>query len=510
MESNLKTKNFCTKECLLKSEKDIPIETEFILPDYCQPIKKILSVKTEPAISSKNISGNFLNLDGVAGLKVIYLDDRDVLASFESAFVFSKNIECDFDLQGTQIIADASSDKINLRVLSERKIELNGAVSVKLCINKISTKKCLCPMSDDRYETLCTTLQTNDNIMFAEKNLIVDEELALSDSHAQIGKILNYSGKILADECKIMNGKVMLKGNLLIKVTYLSADNFSACHYEQKLPYSQVCDIDGIDESFKCETEEKLVFLEVKCRNDGYDENRTMSVNAKVHISIEAFCETEDSVVLDIYSTSENIEAQTDIIRIRKHAEKVKDTFVARKSLEFSGGAVSSVLDIFSEVQTRGVKFINNYISVFGIVYIKMIVCDASGTPEFCERTIDFEYKYKTASDCKNSEYDADIQISNLSYVISSDSCVEICCEMSVCLEIIDVSEYNVVTSISPIGEINRKCNECSVLLCYLEEETDLWSVAKKYRSCITEIAAINSIDSGRKTVSGAVIIPVK
>ena len=510
MESNFKTQNICTKECLLKCEKDIHIETEFVLPDYCPPIKKVLSVKTEPAISSKNISGSVLNLDGVSGLKVIYLDDRDTLCSYENAFIFSKNIECDFDLQGVQISADATSDRLNLRVLSERKLELKGPIVVKICINRANVHTCLCPMSSDGYETLCTTLPSKDRIMFTEKSLILDEEVSLSESHAQIGKILNYSGKILADECKVMNGKVMLKGNLLVCVTYLSAENFTACHYEQKLPYSQVCDVDGIDENFNCKTEEKLVFLEVKCRNSGYDETRTMTVNAKMNICVEVYCESDSTVVLDIYSTNKSIEPLTEAVRIRSPKEQVNDTFIAKKTLEFSGGAVSSVLDIRSDVQTTGIKQIDNCISVFGIAYIKMIVCDANGTPEFSERAIDFEYKYKTAEDAENKEYDALIHITNMSYVISSDSCIEISCEMAVCLEIFEVTEYNVVTSVTDNGEAPKSTNECSIIVCYLENDTDIWSIAKKYKSSVADIAALNSVDSGKNTVSGAVIVPVK
>ncbi len=510
MESNLKTQNICTKECLLKCEKEIHVETEFVLPDYCPPIKKILSVRIEPAISSKNVSGNVLNLDGVSGLKVIYLDDRDILASFESAFIFSKNIECDFDLKDTQISADASAERLNLRVLSERKLEVKGPIMVKICINRTNIQKCLCPISEDGFETLCTTLPTNDSIMFAEKNLIIDDEISLSESHAEIGKILNYTGKILPDECKIMNGKVMLKGSLLVYVTYLSSDNFVACHYEQKLPYSQVCDIDGIDENFSCKTEEKLVFLEVKCRNGGYDESRTMTVNAKLHINVEAYRESECNVVLDVYSTTKNIEAQTQSIHIKKSVDKVNDVFVAKKNLEFSGGSVSNVVDIRSDVQTTGVKKIDNCISVFGIVYIKMIVCDANGTPEFCERAIDFEYKYKTAIDANKTEYEAEIQITNLSYVISSDSCIEISCEMSVCLEIFEIKEISVVTSVSTDTDTQTRSSECSVVVCYLENETDLWSIAKKYKSSVSEIAVMNSIDAGKNTARGAIIVPVK
>ena len=510
MESVLKTQNICTKDCLLKCEKEIQIENEFVLPDYCPPIKKVLTYKIEPAISSKNTSGNILNLDGVSGFKLIYIDDRDTLNSFEGAFVFSKNIECDFELDNTKISIESIYEKISYRVLSERKIELKGPIYLKIYIYNVKKQRCICSECSEDFEMLTSSMTLKDSVLFAEKNLIIEEEISLSDSHSKIGKIINYSGKILADECKVMNGKVMLKGFLLVSVTYLSAENFTAHHFEQKIPYSQVCDVDGINDVYKCKTDEKLVFLEVKCRNAGYEESHTMLINAKICVNVEAYNDITTDVVLDIYSTEHSVEVVSEPVRTEQLIDTINDSFTAKKVLEFSGGSIGSVIDIRSDVQMNGIKLIDNCISVYGIAYIKMIICDVNGNPEFCERAIDFEYKCKVDYNNENNEYNATLELSNISYVITSDCCIEIRCDIDICLEIYEIREANIITEVSVREEDLEPKNDCSVIISYVNEETDLWSIAKKYRSSVSEISALNGIEKNVKTVSGPIVIPVK
>lgn len=510
MECKVNSEKLCFKECIFKCENEVPADAEFILPDYCSPIKKVLTYRIEPAVTAKNISGNSMNIEGVAAFKMIYLDDQDCMCSFDGAFVFSKTVETQSELSNVQVCATVSADRMNCRVISERRVTVKGSLILKVCVNQVKVLSMITGCEDGELAIRSCRIPAKKKILFAEKNIIIEDELSLSDSHAQIGRILNYCGVVQQDECRVMNNKVMLRGSLLIKVTYLSSENFSPCHFEQRIPYSQVCDVDGLDEACSCSTEPVLTYLEVKCRNSGYDESRTLLVNAKLCVNVEAACCSESEVALDVYSLSGEATPSFETVRCERLADRISDSFTARKTLEFTEGAIGSVTDIWCDVTTSTAKRSESTVSVFGIVYIRMIVCNTEGVPEYCERAIDFEYKCNLSTDCQQISCDPKISISNLSYIIKSDSCIDVLCEMNVGMDVTEICELKAVTAVDVSDIIDACGNDCAIVVCYVDTETDIWSVAKKYRSRVEEIKAVNGIDSLENTVKGAVIIPVK
>ena len=170
MENKINIDSLYVKECLLNEDGEIPIEWEFILPDYCQPVKKVLSYIIEPNITSKNITGNTLKFDGISSFKLIYLDEDDCISSYISTFTFSKNYECNFDFDDNKLVElSAVADSFNCRITSARRMELKGIIKVNLIV--YSSRKISYVTDDncDYLETLCCKSKVNSNIIFKEK-----------------------------------------------------------------------------------------------------------------------------------------------------------------------------------------------------------------------------------------------------------------------------------------------------------------------------------------------------
>ena len=83
MESKkLKTKVF-TKEVVFTDSAEVAVDTDFIMPDYCPEISKILKCRSVARISSKSVSGRNITVDGVLTVTVIYSDSDCRLCSFD-------------------------------------------------------------------------------------------------------------------------------------------------------------------------------------------------------------------------------------------------------------------------------------------------------------------------------------------------------------------------------------------------------------------------------------------
>ena len=508
MESNIKTVELCTEKCIFEKEVEVFLESEFALPEYYSPIKRTLHCRFEPAVSSKNLTGSTINIDGVASIKLIYCDDMNEPCCFESGLVFNKNLDTGFDIEKCSIKADVVDCKTNYSVKSDRKFEIKASVTLKICVSQLTKSKCLSGVADKSFEQKCYSVPVKEDVKFAEKNIIIDDELELSESHAKIGRILNYDGIILPDECKLMNGKVMIKGNLVLNITYLSADGCIPCRLQHKTPYSQVCDVDGINDEFTCNCSEKLVYVEVKCRNSGNDQSRSISINAKLCVELEAYLQKENTLISDIYSLHNKIEISSNTMNIKCLKDRLSEVFTVKKTLEFSEGSIGSVTDIWSKVKITGVSKKENYVLIFGIAYIKMIICDVNGNAEFIERAIDFEYKYNATYTLNSCVAEAKAFFSNMSYIVVSENAIEVTCNLSMNINIFEIREVNVVSDMTVLEGNTEDCIDCSMYVCYLEAETDLWELAKSHRSSLKRIREINGLDEAQNTISGSILIP--
>ena len=76
MEYSLKKENSAVCETVLDAVSEQPLDLDFSLPDYCPDIERILKCRMCPSITSKSITGDRLDVDGVAVIRLYYLDSK--------------------------------------------------------------------------------------------------------------------------------------------------------------------------------------------------------------------------------------------------------------------------------------------------------------------------------------------------------------------------------------------------------------------------------------------------
>lgn len=510
METNIIKHPIFLEETVFNETTEQSIDTDLTLPDYCKPIKKILKCKAVPRLTSKGLNGQNLIVDVTVNINILYVDDCNCIQSYEHTVPLSKSFDLNSNYENCNICCKIKTEIINCRALTENKLSIHGTASINASINIKKQFEILSDIDNSSIEMLKDSLPITIPMGEGEKNLIVEEEISIGNGQASVDNLLRYDVVPIVEDIKIISNKIITKGNLKVYVLYSSHDGTRPHNFSVVLPFSQIVDIEGVNEDCKCDCTAQVVFCELKPRH-GEDECRSFLLTAKLLITANAHCTSEIPILLDVYSTNCEIETQNTDLTFSSIGEVFNDSFIAKKILEFSDGSIGSVVDVWCDCETSGYKIEGNSVSVSGCVVVNILAYDVDGLPIYFERPIDFEYKYVTTENFNSIMCRVNTEISNSTFTIIGANQLEVTVELKIfgCLH--NSLKQTVISDIDIRTEKKKiSCYDSGLLIYFAKSGENLWDIAKKYNSCKKEIMQLNNCLEENLIENKSLIIPIK
>ena len=132
MQAKRKTQPYDYFDPVFDGSCEVPIDTEYNLPDYCPDIQKVLKCRVVPEISSYGISEDTLRCEGVCDIRVLYLDPRgEGLKCCDFTKEFSATIKVKSAQEKAVAWVRAAVEHVNCRAVNARRIDLHLAMSLK-------------------------------------------------------------------------------------------------------------------------------------------------------------------------------------------------------------------------------------------------------------------------------------------------------------------------------------------------------------------------------------------
>ena len=313
-------------------------------------------------------------------LFVIYLTKDNCLKSATQVVPFSKTFEADKNLSNGEVFAEISSERFNSSI-HDHTITLNGLIGINVLVSEALEQEIICDIDSKSIEQQISLTGLTVPIGKGDKNLIVDDEISVGNGQPSVGEIIRYSAGAVVDEVKIISGKVMVKGTVKVYVLYLPEEGTRPQNFEDSFPFSQLIDVEDISEECKCHCKATVLFCDVSARPNINDEVRSFSVSIKLNVSVKAYCNTEIPVILDAYSTSGECKIHRNEFAFKKIKETINERFVAKKTLEFTDGAIGSVIDMWCEIKKSTERFENELLKISGTANVNILAYDCDGIP---------------------------------------------------------------------------------------------------------------------------------
>lgn len=501
--------NIYVNETYFCDSTEQAIDVDFTLPDYCPDISKIFKCHAVPRIASKSINGMTVTIDGTVSITILYADKENRFCSYEYQYPFSKNIELTKDATGGNVYSRIRCDYINCRAVTGRKVDIHGAAGIFLKVFKRKCNEIISDIDDNTIELRRVSTPATIPMGYAEKYLIIEEDIRLGDGQPAIESILKTNSTVSVKETKIINDKAVVKGEFTIGVLYTSEDRGMPQVAKAILPFSQIVDIEGVTEACECECKAETAFLDIKPKAISGGEIKCLAINAKIMLTCEAFCGNDVPIIADAFSRKFEADIKRQQVTFDKITCGINETYNCKKSVELDF-SVNSVIDLWCSMQNNHTKFEDGNMLLNGTLIAGMIVSDENNTLLYIEKPIEFQYKRAFEPKLGVPHCDPEIEVLSSGFTITSSNNIEIRVELGINASIYEKNDISLISdmSLDETKFIKRKADGAMVIY-YPSMGDSLWDVANKFGASLNEIMNINNLDKETLNEGRMLLIPI-
>lgn len=491
------------------------VELDYILPDYYPDIFRLVRYEVCPVVTEWSLSGDKLSYGLRCDIRILYCGEGDsVLRSVTQTQSFQKIIELDRDCDAPEVRLIPKTDHINCRAVNKRRLDLRGAVSVKASVCCETRQEVISDVSGMNIQLRRVPVRYASKRLSADKLLRITEETELPPAQPAVMSII--SCRCSAGDCekKMISGKLLAKGEITVDLLYSCEQDGSGTVEPLRftLPYSQIIDIDGLDDTYECSVTPEIVTCDVSPAAGKNGDNRMIRCEAELRLLCRAVKTASVMVGTDAYSTVYPCEVSFSEIRARQLPTVYDEGFRHTAKLaegESVPGTVYSMWCSPKNINTRTGDDGRSVI-VSGMLTYSMAARDSSGMISMPDKDETFEETISIGDDISGSEVSAEIAARDVSYNISPEGVLTAKADISAKISVTGSSAIRAVSSIEADGSVRKtRDGDYAIKLYFGVPDEDVWDIAKRYSTSVKAIMEENELDGDKLRTSGMLIIPI-
>lgn len=505
----------CVDEIVFDGQTEQGVELDYVLPDYCPDIFKILSCTLTPRIVSYSVSGDCrLNIDGIVYIKVLYLaENSDNVQCIDQRYTYSKIVDMSRKNSPTVdpiVSLQMKSDYCSCRAVSPRRIDVRGAVSCR--IKAAAPMEYALPEMPDGLQVRWAEIDCCGKTLFAQKQLTVREEIDTGASG--IAFIMQCSAIPRITDLRVIADKAVLKGTVSINALYGTPDNENpensgAANTEKMtadIPISAILDIDGITSAHQTFPEISVMNCELIPKPD----SGILSCELLVECRVRAQLDDTLSIATDVYSTEYETDFTSNLLKISAEPRTLSQNITVHTDMNVDKGEIRSIWDAASELKNAVCRpDESGGLKLSGQLCTTAYGVNTDGVPFFCEKQEPIEQMIAADNVTADTLVDFTANVIDTGFSIKPDGNLELTSTIDLEASLHNIMPVEAIDSVTiHEDQPKHKSDEFALRICYSNSKADCWSIAKRYNTTVKALMEENDIENCDEPLSGMIVIP--
>ena len=337
MDLKINREMLIVSESIFDGIQEQSVELDYILPDYFPDIFKLVKCCIVPSVLSYSINGDTVSYELQADIKILYCSEQsNTLQCICQKMTFNKSIQLSETAEKPSVTLVPKTDHINCRVVNQRRIDMRGAVSIKIKITGERTQEVICDIFGMNAQMKKLPVEFAAKKISAFKSISASEDFELNSSNQPVISIIRTYSVINVTDKKIVANKLVLKGEASVCVLYSCENGLESMKFP--VPFSQIVDMDGLDESFTCSVKAETASCDVTASADSNGDARILKCELRINVSCSAVKNLPAELVTDVYSTSFPCEFASSRLKIEQAPVEINELIQEKLTIESENG----------------------------------------------------------------------------------------------------------------------------------------------------------------------------
>lgn len=492
-------------ETTYDNNQEQSIELDYVLPDYYPDIFKLIKCLAKPEIVSRTMAGNKATYELTCCVRILYCSEgSEAVQCVTQKLTYSKTVDLGQVGECPILTLTPKLDYINCRAVNQRRIDLRGAISTRVRLVCRTRQQVVSDASGMGIQLRKMPVECVFNKLSAFKRIVVSEEVDLGYAKSPVSNILWCSGLVTTVDQKIIANKIVAKGEAKVSILYTcqtdGKDTMESMQF--MLPFSQVMDLDGIDDSWLCLMNVEAAGCEAVCRSNPDGENKLLDCDLALQIQCTAMKSMAVEVVTDAYSTQYPVVGLAAVsVRTEKLPRSLSGSCKVEMIVSPQENQLEAVYDLWGEVRnvSAQVNSAEQKITVMGNLLCQVMAKTTEGVPVLLESAETFEYNLPAGEEGvkEGAVLEPDAAVLSLSFTMPSAGKVEVTAEIRIRGELYDTTGCQVLTDMLPDESTPRPQDDGYALRLYFADEGEnVWDIAKRYGTSVDAVTSENELTS--------------
>lgn len=496
------------------TESQAVFESDIIVPDVKPDIREVLLVDGDVCVDSVENFRDKLNVNFTIQYKVLYRNKAGapLVTPIHYNAKFTSTVNADALDADSNVTVRCDIEHIDYSLLNDRKINTKAIVSFSVqanCMKEVGIASDI--TGNDKVQMCKKTYPVSNCIDTVREKCTISETVNVPGVKSSIQEILRTDTALLGKSVKVLDGALVVKGELAITTMYLAADESNSIQYmESAIPFSLSTEV-FVPDHINPDTTVCLENFDISATEDSDGELRCLVVNAEISVTA-SFYENKDIAVLDdAYCLDSDLKLSRETFQTASFLGDVQNQFVLKEIVKKSDYAPDMLEIIHVSCKTgKPESYVENgRIVLEGYVKCAFLYLSGEDCP-VASFTKEIPYKYvfdkKDVPDNVVLSVKADVEHINFSLVSNEEAelRIVICATAS-------LSQCSEIPVISKVTEATLSTDNLaarpSIVLYFVRPGDSLWAIAKKYMTTCDILCAFNELDEKSVLMPGMQLV---
>lgn len=499
----LSKRNIHMEQTLSEANLQFALEEDVNIPETKADIHTIELVKGTVEINGVHSGNDYVTVKGVLQYCLLYhtTETGCPLVPLKGQLPFEEKVSMAGVQTTDAVTAEGMAEDVSCVLINSRKISIRSLICLKAQVKQLTDVEAPVALKDgEAVEYRQAPVETVQLVVSKGDVYRMREEITLPNNHPNLSALLWDSVTLSDMDCRVASNQLAISGDVHVFFLYEGEDRDGTIgSYEAVIPVNGFLDCHGVREGMIPSVQYKIGQKELAIRPDEDGEERLVSVELTLEMSIHVYEEETIDLVTDLYGVQSEVITKSHKTMLPKLLPVAGGRKKLAEKVRIKDGKVLSLLHSEGSVtlETQAVR--ENGIALEGVLNLQVLyVGGEDDSPYGCKReAIPWNYLLEMPglSPQDTVRVEACVEQLQTTMLDSEEMDVKaylvfsVICFQQQPVELIDSAE------LAPIDA--EKKNALPGISIYLVKDGDnLWNIGKKYYCSVDSIRKRNELES--------------